>query len=822
MIQYSNLVLVKTNHLNISIMKKIYLSFTIIILLNSLEIFPQKSSGIIKGDVLDNDSKSFIEYANIVLLSIQDSSLINGTVSDANGLFSLSDIPFGKYDLEVRFIGYNTIRFNIDINPEKPIVDLGEIFIRPDVVILNDVVVKGERSPVSYQIDKKVIDVDKIQTVISGNAADVLQNVPSVTVDIEGNVSLRGSLNFTVLIDGRPSIISAQDALQQIPASSIESIEIITNPSAKYDPEGTAGIINIILMKNQNLGLSGVINGNVGLKEKYGGDFLFQYKTSDLIYTLGMDYNKRNFPGTSIQENEYYLGNSVSYYNYDGDTEWGRIGFGIRGGIEFNLSEKDYFNVVARYGTREGTRISTQNVNNWLSNQPQVITYTNLSTSGRNGEFAGANLTYTHKFMGKGHELKGEFNFGYNDGNDSTLTESINNDLLFDGKNTIEFGPSREFETKIDYILPISETRKFEAGYQSEIENSDENNELFEFNTETGKYEFQTLFSNSTRYQNNDQALYTIYSDQFGYLGVQGGLRSEYTFRTISLITQNIDFTIDRWDFFPTLHASYKFSEGTQMMASYTRRIQRPHGGELEPFLTWIDANNVRIGNPNLLPELIDSYEAGVQTFIGKVSLSAEIYHRVTNNKIEHIRSVYEENVNLNSVANVGKDFSTGTELMVIFNPIEIWTLNLMANLYDYRIEGVLYDGPFSRKSFNWNSRFNNMFKIGPNTQIQFNVNYNSPTVSSQGRWEEFFSADVSIKQDFFKRMLSLTLQTRDIFGTAKHEFTSSGPDFYTYNYFAREVPIVILNVRLNFNNYKPKSDREDGENQNGVGEEFQ
>ena len=211
-------------------------------------------------------------------------------------LFRLSDIRSGKYRLEVRFIGYNTQRFDVDINPEKPIVDLGEIFIKPAALKLNDVVVQGERSPVSYQIDKKVIDVDKIQTVISGNAADVLQNVPSVTVDIEGNVSLRGSTSFTVLVDGRPSIMSAQDVLQQIPASSIESIEIITNPSAKYDPEGTAGIINIILKKNQNLGLSGIVNGNVGLKEKYGGDFLFQYRTPDILYTFGMDYNKRNFP----------------------------------------------------------------------------------------------------------------------------------------------------------------------------------------------------------------------------------------------------------------------------------------------------------------------------------------------------------------------------------------------------------------------------------------------------------------------------------------------------------------------------------------------
>ena len=230
--------------------------------------------------------------------------------------------------------------------------------------------------------------------------------------------------------------------------------------------------------------------------------------------------------------------------------------------------------------------------------------------------------------------------------------------------------------------------------------------------------------------------------------------------------------------------------------------------------------NNVRVGNPDLLPELIDSFEGGIQTYLGDVSLSSEIYHRFRNNKIEHIRSVYVENVNLDSISNVGKDFSTGIEVMFIFDPVEFWNVNLMGNLYDYRIEGILYNESFSRKSFNWNARFNNMFKVGPNTQIQFNVSYNSPTVSSQGRWEASYSADVSIKQDLFEKMLSLTLQIRDIFGTSKHEFSSSGTDFYTYNYFKRDSPIVMLNVKFNFNNYKPNREKSEIEN-GGEGEEF-
>ena len=224
------------------------------------------------------------------------------------------------------------------------------------------------------------------------------------------------------------------------------------------------------------------------------------------------------------------------------------------------------------------------------------------------------------------------------------------------------------------------------------------------------------------------------------------------------------------WIFFLLFTRPYKFSEGTQLMASYTRRIQRPRGWELEPFYTWMDANNIRIGNPALLPEFIDSYETGIQTYIGKVSLSAELYYRMTKNKIDRIRSVYPdaENVTLNSVENIGKDYSTGSEFMMIFDPFEFWNINLMANLYNYRIEGVINNEFFSRESFNWNTRLNNMFKISAVTQLQLNVNYNSPGVSSQGTWEGYFTADVSAKQDLFEKLLSLTLQVRDVFGTAK------------------------------------------------------
>ncbi len=769
----------------------------------------------VTGIILDRSSNSPIEYANIVIRSIKDSSIVTGTISEKNGTFSIPSLSQSKYIVDIRFLGFKSKMINIDITLEASSIDLGKVFIEPDPLQLKEVVVQGDRSPVSYQIDKKVIDVSKMQTVVSGTAADVLQNVPSVTVDIEGNISLRGSTNFTVLIDGRPTIMTAQDALQQIPASSLEKIEIITNPSAKYDPEGTSGIINIIMKKNQNLGLSGVVNTNIGLNKKYGGDFLFQYKTESFTAFFGADYNKRNFPGTSNSENRF-IGTNTSYLNSNGSSQSQRNGSGVRGSIEFNLTQSAFLNLGGRFGQRNGLQNSLLNYFEWTTDNPTQQLYTSNGSFNRKGDFAEANLVYTQRFKNDGHEIKAEFNFGYDKDNESSITKKTIDGQITDGERIDNSGPSREFEGKVDYTLPFSADSKFEAGYEGEAEISEENNNLFQFNDVTLSFDPQYQYDYSVKYRNSDQALYSIYSDKFYGVGIQGGLRTEYTFRSIILDKQNERYAFNRWDFFPTLHTSYKIGEVTQTMASYTRRIQRPHGWELEPCVIWTDANNVRQGNPNLKPQYIDSYEAGIQTLIGELSISADVYYRTVHNKIERIRSVYQPNVTLTSMDNIGHDYSLGSEYMFIFDPIKFWNVNLMANVYSYKVVGVLPDGPFTRTSFNWRTRFNNVFKINSSTQFQLNLNYNSPTVSSQGRTEDFFSVDVSAKHDFLDRLLTATLQVRDLFGTARMENISQGSDFYSYSYMKRESPVVMLSLRLNFNNFEQDREKRDqNDNQN-------
>ena len=773
----------------------------------------RRGGGEISGKVIDADEQFPIEYANIILLKDSDSSQVKGTISNKEGIFQLNRIPPGEYHLKVRFMGYEEeVIENLAVNRQNRKIDVGAVQLAQKNLQLDEAVVQGERAPISYEIDKKVINVDQQFSDISGNAVDILENVPSVTVDIEGNVSLRGSGNFTVLIDGRPSVLDANEALQQIPASTIKNIEIITNPSAKYDPEGTAGIINIILKKNSHEGFSGMADLNGGLRDKYGAALLFNYKNSFYKATLGLDYNNRFYPYESEELNRTTHQGNTSVISSAGNTNRGRVSMGMRGSVDFEISENDALTVGGRYGDRNSERNSTETFRRWMAAAPDDVNfYRNESESERGGYYYDVYANYQHDFKRKGHKLTVEFEHDYHTGDDVTINELINNNVIESGQRSREFGPSTDFEVDVEYVLPFDEDRKFEAGYQNEFEDEEENNEVFHYQSGQG-YVFQDKFSNYTKGSEREHAFYSMYAGKWGDLGYQFGMRTEYTFRKIELLERDQSFTIDRWDYFPSVHSSYKFPNEHQVMASYTRRIDRPRGWYLEPFITWSDAYSVRRGNPGLVPEFINSYEVGYQKFIGSSMISVEGYYRVTNNKIERVRSVYQEDVTLTTFENVGNDYSLGTELMFNFDPIENWNVNLMGNLYNYRVEGQLNGRDFSRESFSWSSRLNNTIKLGDLTRFQANFRYNSPRVYSQGEREGYFTTSLAVKRDFLDKMLSLTLQVRDVFGTAHWEYTSSGTDFYQYNFFDRESPMVMLNLRFNINNYKSERDRRGGD----------
>ena len=805
--------------------KKIFTILTFVTALMNLSFSQQmqeaKSTGSITGRVFDQATKKPVEFSNVILFNQKDSAQVGGTFTDKEGSFILKGVRPDAYYLYIQCIGYSRkVINNISVSTLHLNPNLRNIYLKSTAITLQNVLVEGQRSPITYQLDKKIIDVSQMHTALSGTAADVLENVPSVSVDIDGNVSLRGSTNFQVLIDSHPSVMSAQDALQQIPASSIQNIEIITNPSAKYDASGTAGIINIILKKKSNLGLSGIVDLTGGLNDKYGSDFLFQYKTQLLSYDFGADFNRRSFPGTNRQEKQFIIGDNTSYLNSDGNMLWQRILSGIRGGINFDLSENDNLSVGGNYGTRSFHRNSTLNYDQWSTTDPQILYYLDNTNHNHSGSFYGLNANYLHKFGANGHEFTGELLFRQNNSDEASISASTQNNSQINGTQTTQRGPQNELRGKFDYTLPINKLEKFSAGSEFFSRLSQNINSLYNFDTTSGTYEFQPQFSNTNDFNRSRFAAYSIFSNQWDSLGVQIGVRTEYTYQLVKLAETNQQFSLSRWDFFPSIHSSYNFAGETQIMASYSRRIERPDGEDLEPFYTWFDANNVRIGNPSLQPELIDSYEIGFQTFFGAVSVSNDFYYRFTHNKMQDINSVYAENVTLRTVANVGTDQSLGAEFMVLFNPIKFWELNLMGDAYDYKISGALFNESFARESFNWSIKNNNVFKITSSIELQLNTRYFSPSVTAQGKWQGFFTTDLAAKKNIIEKQLSLTLQINDLFKTGRREFTSQGIDFYNYNYFRRQAPTVMLNLKYNFNNYEEEEKPDNNQQDNGIGNE--
>ncbi|MBI9058958.1 MAG: TonB-dependent receptor [Labilibaculum sp.] len=788
--------------------------------------------GVIKGIVMDNAMDIPVEYATVSVYTMTDSTLIDGTITNGKGEFELQKLKPGKYFVEVSFIGYNKAMVrNIPINKKQKIANLKIVNLRQSTESLDEVVVTSERLPVQYQIDKKVIPVSRQITAASGTAVDVLENVPSVSVDIEGNVSLRGNSNFTVLVDGKPSILDASDILEQMPASVIENIEIITNPSAKYDPEGTAGIINIITKKNTEKGLNGVVNLSLGSQENYNSDFLINYRKKKWNWNFGLDYSNRQFEGTSHTENRTTYEGLTNTVISDGESKMKRSGYGIRTGFDFDINKKNQVSFGFRYGTREMERGSILDYQEFDSNSSDKALYDSKNLWSKEMTFINSNLSYTKKFEGKGHQLATQVSYSRRGSGDEQSTNElkVGNDIV-SGKIATEEGPGSRWEIRSDYTLPLGKDSKFEFGYQGQVRSSEADTKQEHYNTSTRAYDYQPLYSHDVTYDRQVHGLYTTYASKIGKFGYQLGFRSEYTNREIDFKGELEKFTIERWDFFPTIHTQMDLGSDNQVMASYTRRIRRPRGYYLEPFVTWSDAYNVRQGNPNLDPEYIDSYELGYMKRFGDQSVSIEAYYKVTHDKIESIRYPWNDqsnvtsgdqsNVMKNTFVNVGNDYSLGIEATLNLSFAKWFKNDLIGNFYHYQEEGDyiitnsddedIYQD-FSTSSYNWSLRNNSTFIIDKATRFQFTANYNSDTNWAQGKREGFFTTSAALKRDFLKRKLSATFQVRDIFGTAKHETLYEGENFYNFSQFNRKSPVFSLKLSFKINNYKVKRGKGNG-----------
>ncbi|MCF8368523.1 MAG: TonB-dependent receptor family protein [Bacteroidales bacterium] len=768
--------------------------------------------GKIEGQVIDAGTNTPVEFANVVVFSSSDSSMVAGGITGEKGDFNLSGIPDGTYYVRVQFIGYESRTVNdVIISDKGRKFDLGMIPLGMSAVTLEGAVVTADKMAVEYKIDRKVINVGQDLDAAGASAIEVLEKVPSIRVDINGDVFLRGSSNFTVLIDGKPSVLDGNEALQQIPASTIENIEIITNPSAKFDPDGTAGIINIKLKHNILEGFSGMINTTAGTGEKYASDLYLNYKTGSFNFYGGLEWNDRKFPGTGTEKRETLINDTIQYREAETEMAWMRHGLTFKGGVDYSMDKSSKISVGGEYGSGGFGMDNYGKIHEYTDPITYDDYYINDNSFRWSRNYYSLNANYKRKFEQEGHELNLFGFFSERDGAQKQTQSNITTDNNWnvvdqypDLLRSVEEGPSQQYRVELDYTKPVFTSGKLETGYQFRRNNEKEDYFLETFDYDKSEWITDDSYTKYSTFERNIHALYGVVSNEFKGFEYQLGLRGEYTYRNTKVINTGESALVDRLDYFPSLHIAKKVMEKNQFMLSYSRRIDRPRGWYLEPSETYIDENTRRIGNPALLPEYTDSYELGYMRSLAKGSLSLETYYRVTDNKITSIQRFDEETgILYTQFQNLNNDKALGLEGSVIYDINKWFNLNWSATFYNYRLEDKSSEGAEERTSNNWDTRLVTSFKLPTNTRLQLNLSYNSPTVSAQGRVEESYGADFTIRQEFFEKKFSAVLKVGDIFATQNREYTSRGVNFYTYEYRKPESRVVTLTLSYRINNFK-------------------
>ncbi len=768
--------------------------------------------GTMKGKIIDASTKQSMEYANVSAYSMRDSTLVTGGITNENGEFEIGPFNPGIYYLDANFIGFNKIRIkNITIGSDKTEIDLGTIELHPSTREIGTVEVVAERSRVVYKVDKKVINVGQDINAAGGTIADVLENTPSVQVDIEGNVTLRGSSDFTVLIDGKPSVLSGSDALQQIPASAIENIEIITNPSVKYDPDGMAGIVNLVMKKNILSGFNGIVSVSAGSNDRKGLNLAINQKTKKRNFSFGIDLNDRPFSGESESSRQTFQNDTIIYLDKSGQREFTHGGYTFKPGVDFYLSDFSTLGFSARYGHYNFESGGTGNIHQYTSPATKDSYSQERDPSKRNGSYFSGDMNFQHKFNKEGtHNLDVVFYYSHRNGDDLDVEDELLTNSSFEPTglylsriNTNEHESSNRYRFKADYIKPLGEFGKLEAGIQSRIDRETEDYLFERYDTATEKWINDEKYTSSMDFKREIYSAYTTVSSKIGAVEYMLGVRGEYTNRETDHAKVDKPYKLNRFDFFPSGHFAYTLFDKSQLMASYSRRINRPRGRDLDPFESYRDQYTIRVGNPDLKPEYTNSYELSYMKHFGKSFVSIESFYRVTNNSISRLNELGDDNILYETTVNLNNDYSLGGELMGNINFAEWLQVNSSVSVYHYKIEDDSGDGYIERESTNIDGRFNSTFKFSSNSRMQLTGIYRGPSVSVQGERKGMFYTNISYRHDLWNKKLTATFSVQDILGTAKRKGSSSGTNFISNYAFKREPRILMLTLSYKLNNYK-------------------
>jgi len=615
---------------------------------------------------------------------------------------------------------------------------------------------------------------------------DVLENVPSIEVDSEGNISLRGSQNVTILIDGRPSGLSAESTgalLEAITSESIESIEIITNPSAKYDPDGVSGILNLILKKNKISGFNGQASAGIGTNDSYNAGMSLNYRTSKM--NLSTNYNFRQFgrPMTGWNKKTIQVGDTLKHFNNESESERMGSNHSISLNADFFLNSTNVWSFGGRASTRNMSRTETNIYENYYEPN-DVITdnYRNDVTSSHGGLSYDLNTNYRKTFSSKSHFLETELAYSNYDSesDQSRVPSAIDgfdypNGLPISDLSENTLSKSNVYTLRLDYTQPF-EYSKLELGAKSTLRETGNDYVAGQINT-NGEIISDASLTNHFIYNENVHALYVQYGGELGSFSYQAGLRGEYADIKSELVTTNESYPREYYSLYPSVFLLQKLNKNNEINLNYSRRVDRPRSRQLNPFGSYSDPYNIRKGNPNLNPEYINAYELGYTRYINKSMLNATMYYRFITDVVEHIVLVDDFGVSTVTFQNIGSRESYGGELTFSGQFYKWWSMNAGLNFYKLSYNSG-ESSELSNAGFTWNFKASNNFKIGKNLSAQLSGRYNAARVTAQGSMDARYAIDAGLKQDLFKKKASINIRVRDIFNTRKFSYEAIGSNY--------------------------------------------
>ena len=800
-------------------MKKILLFF---VLTSTSLLYSQNSEVIVTGTVTDSETNIPLEYATISVFNVNSEDAINGVITDSNGEFSI-ELSKGNYDFKVEFISFK-IKYYRNITVNNPL-SLGTIELSIDENILDEIEVIGEKTEIEIKLDKTVYNIGKDLTLKGSSVSDVLDNLPSIEVDIEGNVSLRGNESVRILINGKPSGlvgISSNEALKQFPSESVEKVEVITSPSARYNAEGTAGIINIILRRSKLTGFNGSLSLNSGYPERYGVSANLNYRTKKLNFFNNIGYNTRTSEGSFVNETEYYTDQAINnFLNENGVRGSERNSNYLNTGIEYFISDKT--SVVGSYVFKKSDGF-TNNTNNVNQNFNSISKFSErLEKESEIDDTNEFSINLTHDFNKEGHVLTMDYQKEKSSENENGFISNsqlkpILTKYLSEKVNTDEIQESELF--KIDYVLPIKKDGQFELGFRRSNQHQDidylaKNEDL------NGNFINDLNLSNTLLYNEKVNAFYTQYGNKKNKFSFLLGLRYEESKTTVKQLANNTNNVKNYNDFFPTLNLSYQIKEDETITFGYNRRIRRARSYFINPFPSKSSATNIFQGNPNIDPTYSNGIDLGYLKRYEKLTLNGSIYYRKETGVFTFISENTGDFVLVNEILvpvlrrtpiNLASNKQIGLELNANFNQSKNWRLNGSLNFYESETLGEYMGIVYDSKNLTWSGRLSNNLKLFSSVDWQTSFRYRAPQKTAVSERKASIYSNTAFSKDLLKDKITLTFKVNDIFETGKWRIESFNENYRSYSESNwRGGRTLELNLIYRFNQ-KKKETRNSGD----------